>query len=279
MPYTIDGVKFVGESSTLDINDILPAPSPCTSPAYTAGADNMAGVIINSVVGSIVTYTPTRAGSFVFGVTILCNEETFSIENVEGVAIVFQATVSLASEPYTFLPCCNDCFNPIIVSNLYEGDTYIPFSLEMEDGVVVSTLSGDVGSVLNGVGVIELSTPLVAGANIQLQVDSDTCKAVSSVMKVKAISEDCDTCANPNNCHIRLLNVSVKSDGVNLVSISKLNVEAFSELRYRLDNGAWFSDWSSIGSFNSLVNHTLGIKLVNNPSCRIEYPFLAISYI
>lgn len=278
MAHTIEALKFVGEPSTIDIIDIFLELPPCLNPTYSAGSDSSGNVTINSVVGSVVTYTPNSTGSFNFVVTISCDGIPTSIETVEGTAVAFQAIVSEASDPYTFLPCCNDCFNPIIVSNLYEGDTYIPFSLDMEDGTIVKTLSGDIGRVLDGKGVIELSEALTAGANIQLQVDSETCKAVSSIVKVKNVSEDCDACPNPNTCHIRLLNVSVKSDGINLVSISKLNVEAFGELKYRLDNGEWFSDWGSIGSFSSLVNHTLGIKLVNNPSCRLEYPFLAISY-
>lgn len=275
MPYTIVDLQIVGVPNTIDLSTIITGTIPCTGGVYSATASER--VIINSVVGSIVTYTPTISGEFSFVGSISCLEGGEAVQ-IYGSAVVFQAVVSEQSPVYTFLPCCNDCFNPIIVSNLYEGDTYIPFSLDMEDGTIVKTLSGDIGRVLDGKGVIELSEALTAGANIQLQVDSETCKAVSSIVKVKNVSEDCDACPNPNTCHIRLLNVSVKSDGINLVSISKLNVEAFGELKYRLDNGEWFSDWGSIGSFSSLVNHTLGIKLVNNPSCRLEYPFLAISY-
>lgn len=186
--------------------------------------------------------------------------------------------VSPASEPIIFPLCCEDCASPVIVSTLYAGDTYIPFSADMGDGISVETMSGDAGVVYNGRGIIELSTPLAEGDTVQLKVGVIGCNAVSSVSTVKAVSDDCDSCPNPNSCHIRVLNVAVKYEGINLVSISSLSVEAFGELRYRLDNGEWYSDWASIGSFNSLVNHTLGIKLVNNPSCRLEYPFLAIAF-
>lgn len=275
MSYTISDLQVVGIPNTIDLSDIIPPLMGCL-PLY--GAIPTSNVEILSVIDSTVTYVTLATGSFEFTAFNGCYGEGDTVVEIDGNAAVFQAAVSQASDPYTFLPCCSDCFNPIIVSSLYEGDAYIPFSLDMEDGTIVKTASDDVGRVLDGKGVIELSEPLIAGTNIQLQVDSPTCKAVSAIVKVKVVAEDCDSCANPNTCHIRLLNVSVKNDGINLVSISKLNVEAFGELRYRLDNGEWFSDWSNIGSFSSLINHTLGIKLANNPSCRIEYPFLAISY-
>lgn len=275
MTFIITEPRIVGVEYTLDMAVVLP-PIPMCLPLYTAAP--MTNIEIVSISDSILTYKTLNFGSFEFSIFNNCLGEGATATQVQGDAVIFNATVSQQSEPYTFLPCCNDCFNPIIVSNLYEGDTYIAFSLDMEDGTVVKTASDDIGKVLDGKGVIELSESLIAGVDIQLLVDSPTCKATSSVVKVKNIPEDCNSCANPNACHIRLLNVSVRNEGVNLVSISRLNVEAFGELRYRLDNGEWFSDWSNIGSFSSLVNHTLGIKLVNNPACRIEYPFLAISY-
>lgn len=186
--------------------------------------------------------------------------------------------LSPASDPVLFPACCVECLNPIIVSTLYDGDTYIPFSLNMPDGTqVYDTLTNSYGTVINGSGVIELSEALSAGASVQIKVDDSSCKSASSVSIIQSKQEDCD-CVVPNNCHVRVMSVSVKSSGTNLVSLSYLSVEANGELRYRLDGGEWFSDWASIGSFSSLVNHTLGIKLVNNPACRIEYPFLAISY-
>lgn len=277
MIHLINELKIVGVESTLNLSTV----GTCSSgtPTWTFEELDITPNVTAYLVGSTLTYTPIGAGEFMIRVCLMCSgEEVGTCYDITGVATLLNPTVGELSSVFTFNPCCSDCFNPIIVSDLYEGDTYIPFSLDMEDGVIVGTLSGDTGTVLNGLGVIELSTPLVAGVNIQLRVDSETCKSVSSIVKVKAISEDCDTYANPNTCHIRVLNVSIKYDGVNLVSISNLNVEAFGELRYRLDNGEWFSDWASIGSFSSLINHTLGIKLVNNPSCRIEYPFLAITY-
>lgn len=278
MSYTISELQIIGVSSTIDLSDVLTAPIPCTDGTYSASPSS-SNVIINSVVGSIVTYTPISSGGFEFIGSLNCTEGSDIASRILGNAVSFQATVSQPSEIYNFTPCCNECHNPLVVVDIYEGDTYIPFVLDMEDGIVVSTLSGDEGTILNGTGVIELSEAVVAGDTIQLHVISDSCKATSSSITVKAKPDDCDSCPNPNRCHIRLLSVSVKHEGINLVSLLSLSVEAFGELRYRLDNGEWFSDWSSIGSFNSLVNHTLGIKLVNNPSCRIEYPFLAISYI
>lgn len=274
MTHEITDLQIIGKEYTLDLSDFI--GGSCSGIEFYS-AIPVSNVTILSIVGSIVSYTPTVTGSFSFNGYYSC-EGVPEILEVSGNAVPFQATVSIASDIYNFTPCCNECYNPIIVSDLYEGDTYITFSLDMEDGLTVETLSGDNGRVLEGKGVIELSEPLVAGASIQLRVYSDYCKALSDVVVVKKVVQDCDDCPTQNTCHIRLLSVSVKYDGVNLVSISNLNVEAFGELRYRLDNGEWFSDWASIGSFSSLVNHTLGIKLVNNPSCRIEYPFLAISY-
>jgi len=274
MTYEITDLQIIGKIYTLDLSELL--GGGCGGTGFYAAVP-VSNVSIVSVVESVVSYTPTATGLFSFNGYYSCDETSLLVE-VSGTAVPFQATVSAASDVYNFTPCCNECYNPIIVSDLYEGDTYIAFSLDMEDGITVETLAGDGGRTLEGKGVIELFEPLVAGESIQLQVYSDSCKAVSDIVIVKTIAEDCDSCPNQNTCHIRLLNVSVKSDGVNLVSISKLNVEAFGELRYRLDNGSWFADWASIGSFSSLVNHTIGIKLVNNPACRIEYPFLAISY-
>jgi hypothetical protein len=275
MSYTISELQIVGVSNTIDLSTIISIPVPCTNSNYFALATS--NVVINSIVGSVVTYTPTTAGTFLFVGSITCSQGGALIQ-VYGTSSVFQATVSRPSDIYRFLPCCNDCYNPIIATDIYEGDTYIPFVLDMEDGTIVTTLSGDQGTVLNGTGVVELSQSVASGNTIQLMVVSDSCKATSTLVTVKAKVEDCESCPSPNQCHIRLLSVSVKHIGINLVSINSLNVEAFGELRYKLDNGAWFSDWASIGSFDSRVNHTLGIKLVNNPSCRIEYPFLAISY-
>lgn len=186
--------------------------------------------------------------------------------------------VSPISEPITFPACCVDCYNPIIASQLYAGDTYIPFSLDMIDGTVVyDSVNNNQGRVVNGAGVIELSEPLVAGSVVKIFVNESNCKSSSSEVTVLARPESCD-CPSVDNCHIRVIGVAIKKVGINSVALSYLSVEAFGELRYRIDNGEWFSDWASIGSFSSLTNHTLGIKLVNDPSCRIEYPFLAISY-
>lgn len=186
--------------------------------------------------------------------------------------------LSPASEPVLFPACCVDCFNPIIVSTLYEGDTYIPFSLDMLDGTqVYDSVTNSYGTVVDGAGVVELSEPLQAGAGVSIIVDDTSCKSASTVSVVLSKPDSCD-CPSVDNCHVRVMSVSIKIVGVNLVELSYLSVESNGEMRYRLDNGEWVSDWAKIGSFSSLVNHTLGIKLVNNPSCRIEYPFLAISY-
>lgn len=185
--------------------------------------------------------------------------------------------VSPISEPITFPACCVDCYNPIIVADLYDGDSYIPFSLDMIDGTIVrDSITNSQGRVINGSGVVELSEPLVVGVGVKLVVDDNNCKSSSSEVIVLPKSESCD-CPEIDRCHVRVISVSIKKVGINLIALNYLSVEANSELRYRLDNGEWFSDWASIGSFSSLVNHTLGIKLVNNPACRIEYPFLAIS--
>jgi len=219
MAYTISELQIVGVQSTLDLSDIIPPLEGCL-PMYGAINTNNVGII--SIVGSIVTYVALSAGTFEFAAFNGCYGEGSTAVQVEGNAVVFQATVSAASDIYNFTPCCNDCYNPIIVSDLYEGDTYIPFSLDMEDGTIVATMGGSQGKVLDGRGVVELSTPLVAGSEIQLQVLSDTCKAVSSVSVVKVVAEDCDSCPDPNKCHIRLLSVSVKYEGINSVSVSSL---------------------------------------------------------
>ena len=275
MSYTIEEIQVVGVENTFDSNVFATCG---TGYPLTYSTSSLSNVTILSSTGGIITYYPNSVGDFQFTVTWTCASGGGTTQ-VKGVAVVFQAIVSEQSNVYTFPSCCPECYTPVITNDLYAGDLFIPFYLNMPDGTQVNIPILEVlCSVYNNVGVFELGSPLVAGTIIQLQVYEDSCKSLSLPMTVKVQVEDCTDCVQTNPCHIRLINVSVKHDGVNLVSISNLNVESNGDLKYRLDNGEWFSDWSSIGSFSSLVNHTLGVKLVNNPSCRIEYPFLAISY-
>ena len=275
MSYTIEEIQIVNVPNTIDMAGI----ASCVSGSPSGYASNtLVNVTINSIVGSVVTYTPNGAGTFSFNITWNCGMDA-AVQNFVGAAVVFQAIVSEQSSIYTFPACCPECNTPVITNDLYAGDLFIPFYLDMPDGTEVNIPILEVlTTVTDGKGIFELGSPLVVGTIIQLQVYETACKALSLPMTVKAQVEDCTDCVQSNPCHIRLINVSVKHTGVNLVSIANLNVESNGDLKYRLDNGEWFSDWSSIGSFSSLVNHTLGIKLINNPACRIEYPFLAISY-
>ena len=276
MSYTITEIQVAGQPSTIDLADIL-THIPCVDGVYSATSTY--NVVINSIVGSIVTYTTIAQGAFQFVGFLNCGEDGGSATQLEGTSVVFQAIVSDPSSIYNFPPCCPECNTPVITNDLYAGDLFIPFYLDMPDGTEINIPVLEVlATIHDGTGLFELGSPLVAGTIIQLQVYEDSCKSLSLPMTVKSEVEDCTDCVQTNPCHIRLINVAVKHDGVNLVSISKLNVESNGDLKYRLDNGEWYSDWSSIGSFSSLINHTLGVKLVNNPACRIEYPFLAISY-
>ena len=279
--YTISELQAVGVVSTIQLStDVTPCPIGIST--YSTSSPINVEIVSLSIDGD-VQYKPLADGDFSFVYTVTCEDESADSGNVSGSAEASIGTLTPIVSPQSgiinFPTCCVECVNPIIVSDLYEGDTYIPFSLDMADGTEVKdSLTLTNGVVFNGSGVVELTEALTVGDVVKLQVDSTTCKANSTSVTVKAKEEGCETCPPINKCHIRLLNVSVKHIGINQVAIATLNVEANGELKYKLDAGEWLSDWGTIGTFSSLVNHVLAIKLVNNPSCKIEYPFLAISY-
>ena len=192
----------------------------------------------------------------------------------ESQPVVISANVTLASNPVLYPPCCLECETPIVEATLYEGDCFISFSLNMPDGTLVNELTfGGWGTVFNGTGTIELDTPLTAGSVIQLQVNDSNCKALSCKVSVNSSNSDCTNCEKKPECHIRVVDIDIATSGNN-GTINSLVLEKNSDLKYRLNGGAWIDDWRDLGFFALGESHTLGIKSVTNPNCRIVHTII-----
>jgi hypothetical protein len=186
----------------------------------------------------------------------------------------FNIEKSLESEEFSIEVCCENCNKPIFVSELYEGDTYIPYYLDMVNGSIV-ILDGTVNqtSTFQQKGLIEASTPLVKGQVVRLFVDS--CDTYSESYIVKARPEDCDF-MQQTPCYIKVLDIQVETVDLLFGKIKSLNVASYGDLKYRINNGDWYDSWTLLGKFplNNGVN--LQIKSKANPSCKIEFPMLVI---
>ena len=202
-----------------------------------------------------------------------CTEE----ELIGGyVGVQFDSFVGNSSELISEDPCCPVCSTPFIVADLYEGDEFIPYSLNMPDGTQV-TYNGDMAETFKSKGLIGLTTPLVLGEEVSIVVSSLDCNAVSCKVIVKEKIDDC-TCPTYTPCTIRVLDLEYIVNGL-FARISKLQVSSISSLKYKLDNGEWYSNWRKINDFNIGESHTLYIKMANNPSCKISLPLEVIEEI
>jgi len=192
----------------------------------------------------------------------------------EGTYPLFNLEYSVASDEFTVPICCENCNKPIFVSELYEGDTYIPFYLDMEDGAVVN-LDGTTANavIFSQKGLLESPTPLVKGQSISLKVYG--CDTYSDTHIVKSRPEDCDF-ITPTPCYIKVLDIQVETVDLLFGRIKSLNVASYGDLKYRINNGEWYDSWTSLGKFPLNSGVTLYIKSKANPSCRIEYPMLVI---
>lgn len=192
----------------------------------------------------------------------------------QGMLPLINVELSVASDVFTVDECCDDCKSPQFVNDVYEGDTFIPYSLTMVDGTMVSvdSLGGDT-LTFSERGCIELSTPLIAGQEIRLKAND--CESYSSVYKVKSKPQDCDF-APPIPCFIKVLNIKVRTVNEIYGKIDSLNTSSYGELKYRIDNGDWVDSWTELGAFPLNSGVTLGIKSKSSPTCKIEYPLLVI---
>lgn len=192
----------------------------------------------------------------------------------EGITPLFNLEYSISSDEFIFNECCDDCKSPQFVNDIYEGDTFIPYSLSMIDGTVVSvdSLGGDT-LTFSERGCIELATPLIAGQEIRLKAND--CESYSPIYKVKSKPQDCDF-APQIPCFIKVLNIKVRTVNEIYGKIDSLNTSSYGELKYRIDNGDWVDSWTELGQFPLNSGVTLGIKSKSSPTCKIEYPLLVI---
>jgi hypothetical protein len=192
----------------------------------------------------------------------------------QGLLPFFNLDKSLESQEFTIESCCDYCNKPIFVSELYEGDTYIPYYLDMVDGSMV-ILDGTInqGGTFQQKGLIEVSTPLVKGQVVRLFVDG--CDTYSESLIVKSRPEDCDF-AQQIPCYIKVLDIKVETVDLLFGKIKSLNVSSYGDLKYRINNGDWYDSWTQLDKFPLSTGVNLQIKSKANPSCKIEFPMLVI---
>jgi hypothetical protein len=188
----------------------------------------------------------------------------------ENVGLRLDCVIGLSSPDVKYPDCCIDCTSPVISQGIYEGYSYIPFTLNMQDGTsVVETTLGGTGVVSGGVGMIELDNPVTAGTVINIRVDNNSCKAIGNPIVVKEIPEQCDDCLDANSCHIRIVNIKFStSDNLN-ATISSLNIENNAPVQYSINSGKWYDTWEELSSIKIGSTFRLGIKVKGNPNCRI----------
>lgn len=192
----------------------------------------------------------------------------------EGMTPLFDLNYSIASNEFLLPYCPQSCNKPIFVSELYEGDTYIPYYLDMVDG---STVYLD-GTINNSItyqekGLIEASTALVKGQIVRLFVNG--CDTYSESYIVKSRPEDCDF-IQQTPCYIKVLDIQVETVDLLFGKIKSLNVASYGDLKYRINNGDWYDSWTQLGKFPLSTGVNLQIKSKANPSCKIEFPMLVI---
>ena len=192
----------------------------------------------------------------------------------EGLIPLINVSSTMVSETFTVDDCCEDCKTPQFVNDIYEGDTFIPYSLAMVDGTVVSidSLGGDTVTISER-GCIELSEPVIAGQEIRLKTNE--CENYSPIYKVKSKPQDCDF-YEPIPCFIKVLNIKVRTVNEIYGKIESLNTSSYGELKYRIDNGDWYDSWTELGEFPLNNGVVLGIKSKASPTCKIEYPLIVV---
>jgi hypothetical protein len=191
---------------------------------------------------------------------------------------MYEITTIIADESnfITFPACCIDCKTPSIIGDLYEDQLFIAFTCDMPDGTRVAELiTGGVGVIYDGMGVIELNKKLKAGNVVKLQVSDPICKAISSHVIVKSKDVGCVDCGDDVPCYIRITDIKTSVTG-SLATITLLNTESSGVIAYRLDSGEWVDTIEELGTLTVGVGHTIGLKDKNNPICRMEHPMLVL---
>lgn len=163
------------------------------------------------------------------------------------------------------LDCCGDCETPIILTELFQGQSLIPFSLNMADGTTVEEIhTANQGKVLNGRGVIEVE-PLRFGQLIELKVKEPKCEAISCVYVVNN-QTDCTSCGERPICDIKIKTLTFGIVAEIYGTITELEVESYSPVEYQItDNdlgtySEWTSNWKEIPLFELNRQHTLTLR-------------------
>lgn len=207
-----------------------------------------------------------------------CLEE---VQVGEAVGVMFNCTGTEFSPRHTQEQCCSQCTAPVIVSDLHEGDTLIPFSLNMSDSTeVYLSYAGSVFSAIihDGKGVIDTIEPLVEGESILISVSQPSCSTQSAAYIVKPKPESNCDCSISSPCNILINNIEYVVEGSE-ARISKLEISATGDLKYRIDSGEWLSDWTLLNIFSLKSEHYLEIKMAKQPRCKISLPIIVLEKI
>lgn len=234
---------------------------------------NSAGLIASILTITDATCTPfLYKDDIPYTATLVSGDVVLQIG--QGTTPIINTEVSIASQVFAIEECCDTCKAPQFVNEVYEGDTFIPYSLAMIDGTYVSidSLGGDT-MTFSERGCIELAEPLVAGQEIRLKVND--CETYSPPYIVKSEPSDCDF-SSQSPCFIKVLSISVETVNSIYGRIKSLNTSSYGDLKYRIDNGEWVDSWTELGNFPLNNGVTIGIKSKANPSCKIQYPIVVI---
>ena len=209
---------------------------------------------------------------------ILTGQQCSEVSEVgEYLGVRFNCSSTNSSELVTQDPCCPTCATPVVVSDLYVGATLIPYSLNMPDGTSVS-YAGNTTTTFDGKGVLTLAVALVEDDSVVISVASNNCTTESCPVVVKSSEDECD-CPIYNPCSINVNSLGYEVVDNNYGKISKLNVSSSGSLKYKLDSGEWKTNWNDINNFLLSDEHTLYIKVTNNPTCNIELPLVVLDRI
>jgi len=264
------------DTDTIGINDILAEFSEGYGSFTYSIETSPAGIITSTLTIAGTNYTPYfYVGGVPYSAELFAGNGSLIIG--QGLTPFFNIEKSLESQEFTIESCCENCNNPIFISELYEGDTCIPYNLNMVDGSIV-ILDGTISQsgTYQQKGLIEVSTPLVKGQVVRLFVSG--CDTYSESYIVKSRPEDCDF-IQQTPCYIKVLEIKVETVELLFGKIKSLNVSSYGDLKYRINNGDWYDSWTQLGKFPLNVGVNLQIKSKANPSCKIEFPMLVIEKI
>ena len=179
------------------------------------------------------------------------------------------------ASPASTLDCCGDCDSPVLIGHIFQGDTMIPFSLEMPDGTTVEEVhSGNSAKVVDGLGVIEIE-PAKHGQLIELKVREDFCQAISCLYVVSP-KDGCVHCGDTELCDMKIKNLELQVVGDFYGDIVNLEVESYNPVEYKLENSGWVSNWREIPNFELNKRHILYLR---SGDCTAEHEIFVESQV